>query len=122
MTDEPQSPTPSAADDPATADWTGVGTAFRTLGRALSGHAKQAGGAVSAARQDADNAADQVSSAFKAAVDHLDAATTDPAVSQATRTATARLLDAIKAELTGEPRTAKASEPEPPAAIDPAAG
>ena len=59
MTDEPQSPTPSAADDPATADWTGVGTAFRTLGRALSGHAKQAGGAVSAARQDADNAADQ---------------------------------------------------------------
>lgn len=110
-------PTSPDGGVPTTADWSGVGAAFRALGRELSGHAKDAGSAISAAREGADSTADQVSSAFKTAVDHLDSASTDPAVGRATRTATAKLLDAIKAELTGEPRSPK--PPADPAAIDP---
>ncbi len=89
----------------ATADWAGVGAAFRGLGRQLTVHAKDAGTAISSATGAADSAADQVGAAFTTAIEHLDATTTDPQVAEATRTATARLLDAIKAELTGEPRT-----------------
>jgi hypothetical protein len=104
---------------PAKADWAGVGDSFRTLGRHLSGKAKSAGGAISSATSEAEGAADQVGAAFKSAVDSLDATTTDPEVKAATRTATAKLLDAIKAELTGEPRSPK--PPEPPKQLEPEA-
>lgn len=95
----------AAGGERASADWAGVGESFRLLGRRLSEHAKGAGSAISTATGQAEGAVDQVGSAFKTAVDHLDATTTDPEVKAATRTATARLLDAIKAELTGEPRS-----------------
>ena len=85
------------------ADWQGVGESFRHLGRMLTEHARDAGGAISAANADAmGGVADQVSAAFRTAVERLDETTTDPEVGRAARTATARLLDAIKAELTGE--------------------
>jgi hypothetical protein len=110
MSDDTTTPAASdAAPEPegerATADWAGVGEAFRSLGRHLSGHAQQAGDAVSSATGNAEGAVDQVKAGFTAAVDHIDATSTDPAVGKAARDATARLLDAIKAELTGEPRT-----------------
>jgi hypothetical protein len=87
---------------PGRADWQGVGESFRTLGRRLKDHAVDAGDAISAANADAQGGVmDQVSAAFTAAVSKLDETTTDPQVGAATRQATARLLDAIKFELTG---------------------
>jgi hypothetical protein len=84
------------------ADWQGVGESFRSLGRRLKEHAVEAGDAISTANaQAADGVVDQVGAAFTTAVSRLDAATTDPEVGAATREATARLLDAIKFELTG---------------------
>ena len=109
----------SDANEPAKADWAGVGDSFRTLGRQLSGRAKSAGDAISSATSEAEGAADQVGAAFKSAVDSLDATTTDPDVRAATRTATAKLLDAIKAELTGEPRSSTPATPQPPKQIEP---
>lgn len=112
-------------DDPQDkADWQGVGEAFRSLGRRLKDHAVDAGSAVSAANKDAGpGAMDQVNAAFTTAVAKLDETTTDPEIGKATRDATARLLDAIKAELTGgapgEPEPEPPAEPEPPKAIDP---
>lgn len=112
MTDETTSrPEPT---EPATADWAGVGESFRSLGRQLSGRARSAKDDISSATGAAEGAADQVGAAFRTAVDSLDATTTDPEVRAATRTATAKLLDAIKAELTGEPRTSRPETPEPP--------
>ncbi len=97
---------------PDKADWQGVGDSFRTLGRQLKERAVDAGTSISAANEKATNGVmDQVSTAFTTAVAKLDETTTDPEIGRATRTATARLLDAIKAELTGGGPT----EPEPPA-------
>ena len=104
------------------ADWQGVGASFRTLGQRLKGHAVEAGGAISAANdQAAGGVADQVGAAFKAAVAKLDETTTDPEVAAATKDATAKLLDAIKAELTGGPTPPPPppAEPDPPAPIEP---
>ncbi len=84
------------------ADWQGVGESFRMLGRQLKDRAVDAGGAVKEANEQAEGAMDKVTAAFKTAIDKLDETTTDPQVTQSTRNATARLLDAIKAELTGE--------------------
>lgn len=111
--------TPAADGNRASADWAGVGESFRNLGRHLSGKARSAGDAISSATGEAEGAADQVGAAFKSAVDSLDETTSDPEVKEATRTATAKLLDAIKAELTGEPRSPK--PPEPPQQLEPGA-
>ena len=95
---------------------TGRASAIRS-GRSdgLKERAVDAGTSISAANDKATNGVmDQVSTAFTTAVAKLDETTTDPEIGRATRTATARLLDAIKAELTGGGPT----EPEPPA--DPA--
>jgi hypothetical protein len=102
-------------DDPQDkADWQGVGDAFRSLGRRLKDHAVDAGSAVSAANKEAGpGAMDQVNAAFTTAVAKLDETTTDPEIGKATREATARLLDAIKAELTGGAPSETAAEPEP---------
>lgn len=107
--------------DEGRADWQGVGDAFRTLGQRLKGHAVDAGGKISAANEQADGVADQVTSAVKAAVAKLDETSTDPEVAAATKNATARLLDAIKAELTGEsaPPNPPPAEPEAPKAVEP---
>jgi hypothetical protein len=100
---------------PQKADWQGVGDSFRSLGRHLKDRAVDAGAAISTANdQAAHGVVDQVSTAFTTAIAKLDETTTDPEIGRATRTATARLLDAIKAELTGGGE----DEPDPPA--DPA--
>jgi len=88
--------------DEARADWPGVGASFRTLGKALRERAVDAGGAISASSEQEVGAVDQVSAVFRTAIAKLDETVTDPEVGAATRNATARLLDAIKAELTGE--------------------
>jgi hypothetical protein len=64
---------------------------------------------------------DQVSTAFTTAVAKLDETTTDPEIGRATRAATARLLDAIKAELTGggTDDPAPPADPAPPKPIEP---
>jgi hypothetical protein len=108
-----------STNDEGRADWQGVGDAFRTLGQRLKGHAVDAGGKISAANEQADGVADQVTSAVKAAVAKLDETSTDPEVAAATKDATARLLDAIKAELTGGPAAPAPAEPEPPKAVEP---
>ena len=83
--------------------------------------AVDAGSAISAANdQAAHGVVDQVSTAFTTAIAKLDETTTDPEIGRATRTATARLLDAIKAELTGggtddDPP----ADPAPPTPIEP---
>jgi hypothetical protein len=88
--------------NPDKADWQAVGASFRSLGRQLKDRAVDAGGAISAANeQAAGGVVDQVSAAFTTAIGKLDETTTDPEIGRATREATARLLDAIKAELTG---------------------
>ncbi len=120
MSDETTTSQPEPTE-PAKADWAGVGESFRTLGRQLSGRAKSAKDDITSATGEAEGAADQVGAAFKTAVDNLDATTTDPEVRAATRTATAKLLDAIKAELTGEPRTTPPQTPQPPKQIEPEA-
>ena len=90
-------------DKAGKADWQGVGASFRSLGDRLKGHAVEAGGAVSSANDDAAGSVlDQVSAVFKTAIAKLDETTTDPEVGAATKDATAKLLDAIKAELTGD--------------------
>ena len=90
-------------DTTGKADWQGVGASFRSLGERLKGHAVEAGGAVSSANDEAAGSVlDQVSAVFKTAIAKLDETTADPVVGAATKDATARLLDAIKAELTGE--------------------
>lgn len=119
MSDEQGTSTPQSDGERAKADWAGVGESFRTLGRHLSGHAKSAGGAISTATDEAEGAVDQIGAAVRTAVDKLDETTTDPQVKEATRTATAKLLDAIKAELTGEPRTATPPQPTEPKSIEP---
>jgi hypothetical protein len=109
---------------PENADWQGVGASFRALGRRLKERAVDAGGAVSAATDQASGGVlDQMSAAFTTAVAKLDATTTDPEVGRATREATARLLDAIKVELTGgDPRDddPPPADPEPPKPVGPA--
>ncbi len=93
-------------DKAGKADWQGVGASFRSLGDRLKGHAVEAGGAVSSANdQSAGSVMDQVSAVFKTAIAKLDETTTDPEVGAATKDATAKLLDAIKAELTGDKPT-----------------
>ena len=106
------------SDQVGKADWQGVGASFRTLGRRLKEHAVEAGGAITTANDAASgNALDQLSAVFTTAIGKLDETTTDPQVGAATREATARLLDAIKAELTGpEPG---AADPAPDAAEPP---
>lgn len=102
-------------------DWQGVAASFRVLGDRLKGHAVDAGGAISSAHgESSGGAAEQVSAVFKAAVGKLDETVTDPDVAAATKDATARLLDAIKAELTGETgeTPAPAAEPGPPKPIE----
>jgi hypothetical protein len=111
---------------PEKADWQGVGESFRSLGRQLKDRAVDAGTAISTANTQATSGiVDQVSTAFTTAIAKLDETTTDPEIGRATRTATARLLDAIKAELTGgvtddaeppaDPGPAKPIEPGPTA-------
>lgn len=101
---------------PERADWQGVGTSFRDLGRRLGERASAAGGAISAANGASPGGPmDRINAAFSAAVAQLDATTTDPEIGAATRTATARLLDAIKVELTGS----TTMPDDPPAALDP---
>ena len=107
---------------PGKADWQGVGDSFRSLGRHLKEHAVDAGTAISAANtQAASGIADQVSTAFTTAIAKLDETTTDPEIGRATRTATARLLDAIKAELTGGDTddADPPADPGPPKPIEP---
>jgi hypothetical protein len=107
---------------PEKADWQGVGDSFRALGRHLKERAVDAGTAISAANQQAPRGAvDQVSAAFTTAIAKLDETTTDPEIGRATRTATARLLDAIKAELTGggTDDDAPSPDPAPPKPIEP---
>jgi len=100
--------------DSERADWQGVGASFRILGRRLKEHAVDAGGAISAANAQAEpGVVDQVGAALKTALAKLDETTTDPEVGAATRDATARLLDAIKAELTGVGAATPPSEPPP---------
>jgi hypothetical protein len=87
---------------PDTADWQAVGASFRSLGHQLKDRAVEAGGAISAANQQAaGGVVDQLSAAFTTAIGKLDETTTDPEIGRAAREATARLLDAIKVELTG---------------------
>ena len=107
------------------ADWQGVGDAFRLLGSRLKKHAVETGEAVRAAGSEAEhNVVDDVTSAFKIALAKLDETTTDPETSSAAKDATAKFLDAIKAELTGggTPPTAPDAdapgEPEPPKAVE----
>jgi hypothetical protein len=107
---------------PEKADWQGVGDSFRSLGRHLKERAVDAGTAISAANdQAAHGVVDQVSTAFTTAIAKLDETTTDPEIGRATRTATARLLDAIKAELTGggPDDTDPPADPTPPTPIEP---
>ena len=108
--------------DSERADWQAVGASFRTLGKRLKEHAVEAGDAMRSARSEADGGtAEEVTSALRAAMAKLDATTTDPDVAAATRDATARFLDAVKAELTGtgtataggEPGTATAQDAPP---------
>ncbi len=110
------------------ADWQGVGASFRTLGKRLKEHALDAGDAMRSARTEADGGpVEEVTSALKAAMAKLDETTTDPDVAAATKDATARLLDAVKAELTGEGRADPGEEPtadappegEPPKSVEP---
>ena len=103
------------------ADWQGVGASFRTLGRRLKEHAVDAGDAISAAKDPAAGTTrDQVTAVFTTAIAKLDETATDPEVAAATRDATARLLDAIKAELTGEGAAEPpAPAPEPPKQVPP---
>ncbi len=101
------------------ADWQGVGESFRTLGRHLRDKAVDAGGAVKDAGSQAENGvADSISAAFSTAMDKIDQTTSDPEVATAAKSATARFLDALKAELTGEGPTPPPAAPtsEPPAA------
>jgi len=84
-------------------DWQQVGDAFRDLGKQLKGKAVEGGEAVrQASTEAADGVADKVSTALTTALAQFDQASTDPEVARATKLATVRLLDAIKAELTGE--------------------
>ncbi len=100
-------------DKAGKADWQGVGASFRSLGDRLKGHAVEAGGAVSSANdQSAGSVMDQVSAVFKTAIAKLDETTTDPEVGAATKDATAKLLDAIKAELTGDKPTTDQPTPD----------
>jgi hypothetical protein len=100
------------------ADWQAVGASFRTLGKRLKEHAVDAGGAMRTARTETEgNAVDEVTAALKAAMTKLDATTTDPEVAAATRDATAKFLDAVKAELTGGGRSG--TEEAPPAGGEP---
>jgi hypothetical protein len=111
------------SDQTGKADWQGVGDSFRVLGRRLKDHAVGAGDAISSANDGTSGSAlDQVSAVFTAAVAKLDETATDPEVGAATRNATARLLDAIKAELTGEtsnPNGPAPDEPGPPEQVEP---
>ena len=94
------------------ADWQGVGASFRTLGMRLKEHAVDAGDAMRSARtQTAGGPVDEVTNALKAAMAKIDETSTDPDVAAAAKDATARLLDAVKAELTGEGRTEPAPGP-----------
>jgi hypothetical protein len=107
---------------PEKADWQGVGDSFRSLGKQLKDRAVDAGTAISAANdQAARGVVDQVSTAFTTAIAKLDETTTDPEIGRATRTATARLLDAIKAELTGgdADRADPPADPAPPKPVEP---
>ena len=107
---------------PEKADWQGVSDSFRSLGRHLKERAVDAGTAISAANdQAARGVVDQVSTAFTTAIAKLDETTTDPELGRATRTATARLLDAIKAELTGggADDSDPPADPAPPKPVEP---
>lgn len=111
-------------DQAGKADWQGVGASFRSLGSRLKDRAVDAGGAISASNDQAQpGAMDQVTAVFRTAIAKLDETTTDPEIGAATRDATARLLDAIKAELTGPGGPAPDSpapdaDPEPPKPVD----
>jgi hypothetical protein len=112
------------SDQVSRADWQGVGASFRTLGRKLKDHAVDAGGAISAANDPAAGTTrDQVTAVFTTAIAKLDETATDPEVGAATRDATARLLDAIKAELTGEGPAGDPPSPDadPPKQVEPGA-
>ncbi len=91
----------------------------------MKDRAVDAGTAISAANDQATSGVvEQVSTAFTTAIAKLDETTTDPEIGRATRTATARLLDAIKAELTGgDPEaTDPPADPGPPKPIEPGPG
>ncbi|MBK9739918.1 MAG: hypothetical protein IPO93_10465 [Actinobacteria bacterium] len=111
--------------DSERADWQGVGASFRTLGNLLKQHAVETGEAVRASGGQAEkNVVDDVTAGFKTVLAKFDEATTDPETSAAAKDATAKFLDAIKAELTGGGTTPEAppAEPkadEPPKPIEP---
>jgi hypothetical protein len=107
------------------ADWQGVGASFRTLGNRLKQHAVETGEAVKAAGGQAESTiVDDVTSGFKAVMTKLEETTTDPETTAAAKDATAKFLDAIKAELTGggaaePPKPDDATpEPGPPKAVE----
>lgn len=103
------------------ADWAGVGDAFKTLGRQLKDRTIEGADAVQTSTREVEGAAEQLTTAFKTAFAKLDETTTDPEIKQATKTATARFLDALKAELTGEDDGPADGDPpaEPPKPIAP---
>jgi hypothetical protein len=104
------------------ADWQEVGVAFRDLGRQLKGKAVEGGQAVREANAEAGGPiTDKVSAVFTTALEQFDQTSADPEVTRAARTATARLLDAIKAELTGEGAD-EPRDPEPPSGPPPVSG
>lgn len=87
-----------------TADWQGVGDAFRALGRQLKDHAVGSSDAVRAATDATDGGVvDGLTAALKAGLAGLDATTTDPEVAAAAKQATVRFLDAVTAELRDPP-------------------
>ncbi|MFM8895467.1 MAG: hypothetical protein ACKOE2_08865 [Actinomycetales bacterium] len=102
------------------ADWQQVGIAFRDLGRELKGKAVEGGQAVrDASSQPSETVTDRVSTVLTTALHQFDQASADPEVSRAAKLATARLLDAIKAELTQDTNP---PEDRPPTAPPPVAG
>lgn len=103
------------------ANWQQVGESFRDLGRQLKEKAVEGGQAVREANAEAaGKTTDKISAVLTTALEQFDQTNADPQVTRAAKLATARLLDAIKAELTGETGTLPPSPP-PASAPDPGA-
>lgn len=94
------------------ANWQQVGESFRDLGRQLKEKAVEGGQAVREANAEAaGTTTDKISAVLTTALEQFDQTSADPEVTRAAKLATGRLLDAIKAELTGEPGTLPPSPP-----------
>lgn len=94
------------------ANWQQVGESFRDLGRQLKEKAVEGGQAVREANAEAaGTTTDKISAVLTTALEQFDQTSADPEVTRAAKLATGRLLDAIKAELTGETGTLPPSPP-----------